>query len=332
MNKTLIYQFQDISFTIHSNNTVLIKYMDDYTNLYRVNTPAKKNINMYFTESESLDDFINTIDSDAKLLDDRDAVLDGDYRYLLYSSSNDSRWVIIDKIGAVYISNHDSIINTVIYGSLSSSDILQFLMFCSNPMIRILRDNGYVSLHSACINIGNKNALITGLSGRGKSTATFALLESAHTAITDESTLIKNENGTFKAYSLMNWIKVEKGAKDVFFSDIGDRYIRCQDAYIIRLTDINKCENYIANTIDYIFILEQTGIPKTSIVKAGPLDVIRELFPVTLSRSSKEYTDYAFSTISDLLDSIECYKVLFGTDMKQFSQQIDALVLGEDTI
>ncbi len=330
MDKPLIYQFQDISFTIHSINKVLIDYMDEYTNYQKVNAASSRNIDLYFTETDSLDDFVSNIDSDAIKLEDRKAILDDDYRYRSYFGDNDKKWLVIDGLGGYYASYDNNIIQTIICGRLRNDDIIQFLMFCSNPMIRILRAHGYVSLHSACINIGNKNALITGLSGRGKSTATFALLQNSHTAITDESTLIKKIDGTFRAYSLINWIKIEKGAKDAFFSDIGENYIRCQDAYIIKLTTINKKEHYIANTIDYLIILEQTGIPESSIVEAGPLEVIRELFPVTLSRASKDYTDRAFAVISDLLDNIQCHKVLFGTDMKHFSEQIDKLVLGED--
>ena len=78
MDKPLIYQFQDISFTIHSINKVLIDYMDEYTNYQKVNAASSRNIDLYFTETDSLDDFVSNIDSDAITLEDRKAILDDD--------------------------------------------------------------------------------------------------------------------------------------------------------------------------------------------------------------------------------------------------------------
>ena len=250
--------------------------------------------------------------------------LNGMRTYYHYKKNESERWNVVSGLGAAYINLSMNYIRAVYNGKITREDILPFLLFCSNPLLSLIRRFGFPFLHAACLNINGKHALIAGLSGRGKSTATFSLIKRGHTALTDEATLIKKMDVHYNAYVMMGWIKVEEGAKKRFFTDTNDAPVRCGADHIYKLSDINhNKENEGDAKLDYIFILEQTGLPNTKIKSAGALEVIKELFPVALSNVDKDYAEAAFEIFGDLMESVKLRKIYFGTNMELFVDAVE---------
>ena len=142
--------------------------------------------------------------------------------------------------------------------------------------------------------------------------------------MTDEATFIKKIDNYYYAYVMMGWIKVGDDAKKRFFPDAYDSSVKCGADHIYKLSDINQEKsNESAAKIDYIFILEQTGLPDTEIESVGALEVAKELFPVALSFADKKYLETTFEVFGDLMESVELRKIYFGTDMELFVDEVE---------
>ena len=324
MTDNFYYRFNEINIKVTTNSPGARYYFDEYVLFDRIEKAHDSDIVIEFLESQNLDDFIGQIPENAVLSRSVEDDLNGLRMYNRYARGIAEKWNIAEGMGGVYINLDQSYIRAVYSDKISKVDILPFLLFCNNPLLMIIRRSGFPLLHAACLNVKGKDILITGLSGRGKSTATFSLMRRGHTALTDEATLIKKVGISYAATSMMGWIKVGADAKERFFGDFDASLVRCGQDYIYKTSDINGDSFAKSHSaIKYIFILEQTGIPETVIKKTGTLEVAKEFFPVALSFADKDYIKSAFEVFGELLESVQLRKIYFGTDMDLFVDEIE---------
>ena len=137
--------------------------------------------------------------------------------------------------------------------------------------------------------------------------------------LTDEITLLKKTDTGFIACTLTKWIKISEHAKTMLFGDDNRGYPISGEEYIIMIDEI--CDNKLSmiNDINHLFILEKTNQAETRIEKAKILEVIPELFPVTLRIQDNTRLKASFVVLMDLLGVIKCSKICFGTDMGMFT-------------
>ena len=86
-------------------------------------------------------------------------------------------------------------------------------------------------------------------------------------------------------------------------------------AYFVR-----EFKNQLTNS--RIIILEKTGEEDTSIHKIHPSKVVPHIFQSSIRTSIEKFTERQFSFFTGLLNDVSCYKVNFGTDMKDFYNKI----------
>jgi len=323
MNQRIIYNFENVSIQINSLSAVLIHFIDNHSFFIRNNKISDNNITLIYNEGKNIDDIIATIPDDAKVEIDSPVILNGTRNFRRHIKGNAETWHIYENYGVVYTNYDRNIVQSTFCGELNHSQIAAFTVLFIHPITRLLWNFGYTYLHAACIRIHDKNILITGISGSGKSTASYALLNRGHCVITDESTLIRNSDEGFSAYTTVNSIKVGENSFNTLFRDINKPFIQEGDEYIIKLTDLNENHKTKVEKIHHIFILEQTGKDKTVIENTNALSIIPELFPHTLHTTSKYRTDMVFDTLMNLLDSVELSKVKFGTDMVNFAEEME---------
>ncbi len=73
-------------------------------------------------------------------------------------------------------------------------------------------------------------------------------------------------------------------------------------------------------------IFEKTNLARSRAEKINPAGVAGDLFPVTMGNYLPEETSEKFNFLMDLLDSINCYRVYFGTDMENFARCIENII------
>lgn len=322
MDKSLQYCFEDISIVLHTASLELPLFFDEFTFIRKGESLSGKRIALTFEEVSSLEPYISMLPEDAVLKTEQNVLLNGERRFTIHTASDGRRYYYYENYGFISIDPIHNEIQSFCCAKACASDIIPFIVLVIHPLIRVLENMSYQFLHAACVRVNGKTALITGLSGRGKSTATFALISRGHIALTDEVTLIRSENGQFSACTLTKWIKISKAAKERFFrADIP--YIPLEEDCIVKLRDLFSEPVTKLTGIRHIFILEQTGKQETFIRNTHALSVLPELLPSSINMADRQSAENSLSVILGLLESLQCHKVFFGTDMEQFAIEVE---------
>jgi hypothetical protein len=202
----------------------------------------------------------------------------------------------------------------------------QKYLFADHPLDKLFSSRGIFSMHASCASINGKGIAFTGDSGAGKSTAAFALLQKGFPIITDEKLLVLKDAG-YVACSISDIIKVRYDAMSKFFSspDCGREYDVINGEHYIKLGGSNSTayQNWVP--LKVLCLLEQTGQDKTELHPVSPTRLIGGLFPVTITSVNPQFRAAKFEFIMDMLETIECRLVKFGTDMDDFAVKIAEL-------
>ena len=323
MAETTIYKFDDISIIVDTKSDKLHSYIEEFTFIKTTDNIFNKKISFSFIEDGSFVENCFKVPDDAAVEIDVPFEMDEGIRFRGFTRGNTEIWYIYDGYGSVYINLGKKEIAANWHNEEDAIDIIGFILLFIHPLNKVLGEFGYIRLHAACIKVNKKNIIITGISGRGKSTATFALLNSGYNVLSDEMPLIKKIDGGFNAYTLLNIIKLRQHALDTFFMGFERVFFRSGEDCFIKLSDLNMETLFCLQGIHQIFILEQTGKEETVIKPARPMEVIPELFPFTINVILEKQVENVFQTVVDLIDSVNCYKIFFGTNMEEFSRQIE---------
>lgn len=331
MNPAATYVFEDLSVCLYTSSQLAIHFFDTYTYFRQSERPLDKPICIYFTETDPLSSLTESWPDDA-VMDAKDLVEIKGHRWMYrYSRGESEKWIVYERFGSIHIDYQKNEIHSRLDATADHQDILPFIMLIIQPLIRIFQNYGYLFLHAACLTIGNKGVVIAGTSGRGKSTATYALIQSGYPVLTDEYTLIRKKEGRFTACTLANWIKLNKTGRQILFGDViqvpDDGEIG--DDYLIRLDHLFATPTFRMDAIDFLFTLEQTGLSDTTVHMTDALSVVPEILPISLSLANRRMTEQGMTVLSDLLSNVSCRKIHFGTDMALFASAIEQAVLSE---
>ena len=288
-----------------------------------VNNAKEKNINFTFMQNQPLNEVIDPISKDISPEIETTVALDIERKFKQYTVSDTRKWDIIEGYSALHLNLQTRQIECSFCYEMQQDNIIPFIIMFIRPLKRMLQSFGYLFVHGACLRVFGKNILIVGRSGTGKSTAACALIKNGHSALSDETIFLKADDDRFSAYAITNWIKLSQHAKQNIFGEQTLGRMISEDEYIIKLKDINKNELKTAKSIDRIFILEQTGKEKTAVIDATATQVVAELLPVALDCSDRKQSELAFECFMNMLEVVPCSKVFFGTDMDDFSENIE---------
>ncbi len=208
-----------------------------------------------------------------------------------------------------------------------------------NPLLGLLAGHGYNAIHASCARVGGKGVLFTGYGGSGKSTSAYAMLRSGHPVLADDRILLKENNpvevgqdriapNSYSAYSISDVMKLKQEAIDNFFPEAReiDYLHQVDDEYYFKATAYDGGSYLNSTKIDYLMVFEKTGRPESRLEKINPSRVVGDLFPVTMSNYEAAAMEKKFSFLANFLESVECFKIYFGTDMKQFVGVVKKLV------
>ena len=248
-------------------------------------------------------------------------------------------WINYEGFGRFMLNYRN---NMAVAAFLSDSGISQVyadIALGYNPLLGLLAGHGYNAIHASCAQVGGKGVLFTGDGGSGKSTSAYAMLCSGHPVLADDRILLKEDYsveespsrispGSFSAYSISDVMKLKQEAIDSFYPEAKeiDFLHQVNDEYYFKATAYDGGSYLNSTKIDYLMVFEKTGRPESRLEKINPSRVVGDLFPVTMSNYEAATMEKKFSFLVNFLESVECFKVYFGTDMKQFVGTIENLV------
>lgn len=320
----MAYIFQDIAIQLNTQSEKLRQMIDDYTHL--INDEAAPGDQISFTYEDGFKIDVRIPEDVVLQLDVPFDIAPG-VRYKYFLRGQAESWSVFEGYGLVYVNYETGEILSIHHQEAGLLNITGFIVLFIHPLTAMLGRFGYIRLHAACLKVLDKNIMITGLSGRGKSTATFALLERGHQVLSDEMPFIRKDDPCFRAYSLLKIIKLRRQALERFFPKFEAAAFGSDADCYLRLNDINHEGLSGLQAIHQLFILEQTGTTETIINPANPLEIVPELLPTSLNVFREKQAQKSFDTIIDFLGTVACYKVYFGTDMQQFAAAIEKVRL-----
>lgn len=158
------------------------------------------------------------------------------------------------------------------------------ILFGFNLLNRLLQVVSLHAIHASCVDVGGLGVLLTGGSGRGKSTAGYALMRKGHRILSDERVLVQRAGNGFSAGTLSDVIKLREKALTRFFPELkGEQpleqlaeecYFKAGSNTILPFTDKTR--------VACILTLEQTGMPETTIETTRASHLAGEMFPVSM--------------------------------------------------
>jgi len=203
----------------------------------------------------------------------------------------------------------------------------QKILFPDYALDKLLSSRGVFSLHASCAVVNGNGIAFTGNSGAGKSTAAFILMQKGMQILTDEKLYVFKTDDGYQAGAVSDIIKVNDDSVKRFFANhdsyheydviSGEHYLK------IRGTKSTPCQK--ETPLKALCLLEQTGVPQTQITSVNPTKLVEGLFPVTITGTSRRYKAAKFDFIMEMLNTIECRLVKFGTDMDDFATKINGL-------
>lgn len=295
------------------------------------------NLELYLCSMREMDEIIPLPGADC-LVREKTLLVDRPVSSSTYSLER-NRWVDYEGFGR-FLLNYDE--NRAVAGLHKDSGISQVyadIALGYNPLLGLLAGHGYNSIHASCARVGGKGILFTGYGGSGKSTSAYALLRRGHQVLADDRILLKKEragengreriaNDQYTAYSISDVMKLKQEAIDSFFPEAKEiKYLhRVDDEFYFKATTCDAGAYLNSTEIDYLMIFEKTGLPETTLERINPSRVVGDLFPVTMSNYEAAAMEKKFSFLTGFLESVQCYKVYFGTDMDGFVRCVEKLV------
>ncbi len=292
------------------------------------NTPT---VNLFFNEtgSEKLDRLI-PLPGEQDLTFEGSLLVNHPVPYRIFAKGK-QRWIDYIGFGRTWIDPLNNRAQSACLKECGISSIYTNIVLAYNPLIILLSQHGYHSVHASCVQLGGKGILFTGVSGSGKSTAAYALLRRGHPILADDRVLLQNADSC-RALSISDVIKLSQEAQQTFFPEL-DRvkplhYVD-QELYY-KVTSIDHLPYLNSTQVNYLFIFERTGTKNSRLEKVNPSRVVGDLFPVTMCDFEPAALTNKFTFLMDFLENVECYRVHFGTDMEHFACLIEDLVLRKD--
>jgi hypothetical protein len=242
-----------------------------------------------------------------------------------YSDGN-RQWVDFAGAGRILLDYGKGTALSLIHGDAMPSTYQKYL-FCDYPLVKLFTSRGIFSMHASCASVNGKGIAFTGISGAGKSTAAFALMQKGMPILTDEKLFVLKNDAGYRAWSVSDIIKVHDDAMSRFFAapDSCREYDVIAGEHYLKLGGSKKSLWLNTAPLKAMCLLEQTGKPETQVTAVNPTKLAGGLFPVTITAVQSQHKAAIFEFMMDMIENVECRLVRFGTDMDDFAAKIQEL-------
>ena len=272
------------------------------------------------------DNMLPPVSRSAKLKKSITLTMEKEFELKIYKLDSEL-WYLYQDIADYWMDLENNKIVISIHDKPFLFQYYNILIFFLYPLGLLLENFGYYRMHSSCVDIEGRGILITGQSGSGKSTSAFALALNGGNIISDDLTFIKRTGGHYVTHTITRLVKLHSITMKKFYPELSELDSLKNDEGEVYFDEsgINK-KNVEKSILDSIIILEKTGKRSSSISRVHPSQVISHLFPSSIQINNGKFTHNKFIFLTDMLNDINCYKVCFGTDMKDFYGNITGIL------
>ncbi len=192
----------------------------------------------------------------------------------------------------------------------------------------LLKRKGLYTIHATALEKGDRGLLISGFSGRGKTTAFLALLRAGYRCLSDDHPLV-HENGT-RLEILSFPVKIDVTDQTIeFFPELRDAKASLHKGVQKRFFYVEEIyPNASAAACEPAVIIFPRIVdwPKSHLELLAKSRALEELLPHGLLVYDKEATRRQFQTLSNLVEQAACYRLYFGEDVLDLPQLIDPVI------
>lgn len=217
---------------------------------------------------------------------------------------------------------------------IADNDILPLytdMLFTYNLINQLMLQFDRYAVHACCVECHGSGIMISGNSGRGKSTAVFALLQQGFKVLSDERILLYYRDSAYRGCSISDIIKVRETAREQFFPDLptDKAYGSIEDEHYFRCDAITPGGWLADCEVKHFLVINRTGQRDSSLAPINPTRAVGEFFPVTMKAwETREAATKKFNFLMDFLSATPCHQLDFGTDMVQFAGLLRGLAEG----
>jgi hypothetical protein len=320
-----MYNWNNIKIRIDGNKEDYISGISKYLNAYHLlqeNSRPDIHISVHDTDENMLP----PLNKGSRKMNSITINLEREFELRIYSNG-EKTWYFYNGVADYWLDQKENRAIISFHKKPFSFGYYNVLIFLLYPLGLLLENFGYYRIHSSCVDINGRSVLITGRSGSGKSTSAFALALNGGNMISDDLTFVKKTGGYYTTHTITRLVKLYDETIRRFYpellqydhvaNDEGETYF---DESLINNRTIKRSK------LDSIVILEKIKKNESNITRIHPSQVISHLFPSSIQLNNRKSTHIKFDFLTDMLNNIPCYKVLFGTDMRDFYKKITGIL------
>ncbi len=320
-----MYNWNGIKINISGTNKEFISDIGKYLRAYysgSVERDSDIDISIYHAN----DNMLPPVSRGAKLKKTITLTMEKEFELKIYKKGEEF-WYLYQDIADYWLDQKNNKIVISIQDKPFSFQYYNILIFFLYPLGLLLENFGFYRMHSSCVDIGGRAVLITGQSGSGKSTSAFALALNGGNIISDDLTFIKKTGDDYYTHTITRMLKLHNITIERFYPELSKHGLlkNSEGEVYFNESDINN-EPIGRTLLDSIIILEKTGDMGSSFTRIHPSQVISHLFPSSIQINNGKFTHNKFMFLTDMLNDMPCYKVRFGTDMKDFHRNITDMI------
>jgi hypothetical protein len=197
-----------------------------------------------------------------------------------------------------------------------------------SALAEILRQRGIYPLHAAALEKGGRGVLISGASGRGKTTSCIALLRDGYRCLSDDHPLLRVNGSGAELLSFPVKIDVTeqsiqffpelRSARESLCRGIRKRYFFADQFYPDATAD--ACEPAV------ILFPEVIDEPASRLEPLSRTHALEELLREANLPVDREVARRQFLALSRLVERTTCYRLRFGEDVLALPRLVDSVL------
>ncbi|MCX6090132.1 MAG: hypothetical protein NTX88_07170 [Candidatus Atribacteria bacterium] len=259
--------------------------------------------------------------------DEYDLLLDHPVHVTIYRNEHET-WSLLGDLGIIWKDYRRGQGMGIRYQDQMLDPVYEQILFLQGPLAKLLFKKQMCKIHASGVVVSGRGIIFSGLSGKGKSTAAYALLRRKHRVLSDESILVFRNGQQYSGLSISDVIKIQSEAARLFFPELIDSPSchKVGEEWYLHLNSLPGLPYQHSAPVSVLAILEKTGESGSYAEKISPHRVMNDFLPITLDPYEPvSIMKERFTFLMSFLNSVQCYLVHFGTDMDQFGQTIERM-------
>jgi len=195
------------------------------------------------------------------------------------------------------------------------------------PVLEMMRAKGVCYIHAGCVCRGNQSILLSGGSGHGKSTLTYALARSRFSYLSDDAVFVENGPAGIEIFSFPEKIKLDTNSRS-FFPEF-DEFEKSRGKMEIPLKS-SRISDVVVRGEPYAVIFCGIGHGKESKLAGLPRsETLLRLIGQSVSIASKKSIERNLDMLMALSEASRSYELKVGNTFEGVPELIESALFAQ---